>query len=98
MKDQNETMNSNLDKLHLNLAIVGGGRAGKLFLELFKHESFYNLNIKLVGVCDIDPNAEGFRLAKEMGIYTTNDFRDLFKIEDLDAVIELTGNREVLLE
>jgi two-component system NtrC family sensor kinase len=86
------------DQMSLSLAIVGGGRACRFFLELFRLKSFNNFNIKIAGVCDINPNAEGLRLAKEMGIYTTNDFRDLFKIKDLDAIIELTGSREVLLE
>jgi two-component system NtrC family sensor kinase len=84
--------------MSFSLAIVGGGRACKFFLELFRLKSFNNFNVKIAGVCDINPDGEGFRLAKEMGIYTTNDFRELFKIKDLDAIIELTGSREVLLE
>jgi two-component system NtrC family sensor kinase len=87
-----------LEKLPLNLAIVGGGGACKFFLDLLQMDSLTSLHINIVGVCDIDPEAEGFRLARELGIHTTNDFRDLFKIKDLDGVIELTGDREVLLE
>jgi len=82
----------------INLAIVGGGRACKYFLNLLQSESFTYLKINIVGVCDINPEAEGFLLAKELGIYTTNKFQDLFKIKDLDSIIELTGSREVLLE
>jgi signal transduction histidine kinase len=82
----------------LNLAIVGGGRACRFFLELLKNESFPYLDIRIVGVCDIDPKAEGFRLAREMGIFTTADYRDLFAIENLDSIVELTNNRKVLHE
>ena len=98
MKENNKTSNFILEKLSFNLAIVGGGRACKFFLRLLQNEPFTFLDIKVVGVCDINQEAEGFCLAKEMGIYTTNDFQDLFKNKDLDGVIELTGSREVLLE
>ena len=85
-------------KSPLNLAIVGGGRACRIFLQLLQKEPFPTLNINIVGVCDVNAKAEGFRLAREMGIYTTDNFLDLLKIKDLDAVIELTGSRELLLE
>src|SRR6056297_1539229 len=32
-----------------------------------------------------------------MGIYTTGDYHDLFAIKGLDAIMELTSNKEVLL-
>jgi len=86
------------DRQALNLAIVGGGRACKFFLELLQNELFANVDISIVAVCDIDPQAEGLRLANEMGIYTTNNFEDLFSFKKLDGIIELTGSREVLLE
>ncbi len=82
----------------INLAIVGGGRACKYFLNLINIESFNYLKINIVGVCDINPEAEGLVLAKELGIYTTDNFQDLFEIKDLDSIIELTGKKDVLLE
>jgi signal transduction histidine kinase len=85
-------------KLPLNIAIVGGGRACKFFLQLLKNESFPYLNINLVGVCDIKPDAEGLLMARKMGIYTTPNLQDLFDIKDLDGIIELTNSKEVLLE
>jgi two-component system, NtrC family, sensor kinase len=85
-------------KLRLNIAIVGGGRACKFLLELLKSDSFPYLNIHLAGVCDINPKAEGLLMAEKMGIYTTDNFRDLFNIKGLDGIIELTNSKEVLLE
>ncbi|MBU0769292.1 MAG: PAS domain-containing protein [Proteobacteria bacterium] len=82
----------------INLAIVGGGRACKYFLDLLRSESFTYLKINIVGVCDINPDAEGLVLAKEMGIYTTDNFQDIFKLKNLDSIIELTGKKDVLLE
>jgi two-component system, NtrC family, sensor kinase len=82
----------------INLAIVGGGRACKFFLFLLRSGSFDYLKINIVGVCDINPEAEGLVLAKELGIYTTSNFQDIFKIKNLDSIIELTGREEVLLD
>ena len=84
------------EKYPLNLAIVGGGKACQFFLEFLGSESSDYFNI--VGVCDINPDAEGFRLAKEKGYHTTDNYRDLFNIEGLDVIIEITGSREVLLD
>lgn len=86
------------EKIPLNLAIVGGGRACKFFLDLLRSEYFPFLEIHVAGVCDINPEAEGLILARQMGIPTTDNFQDLLHVPDLDGIIELTNNREVLLE
>ncbi len=82
----------------INLAIVGGGRACRSFLEFLFTNPFPSLEINISGVCDIIPEAEGLILAKKMGIYTTNSINDLFKIQGLDSILELTGSQEVLLD
>ena len=87
-----------LGKIPLNIAIVGGGRACKFFLERLQANTLPFLDIHVLGVCDIDPEAEGLQMARDQGIYTTDNFRDLFDIEGLDSIIELTNRREVLLE
>jgi two-component system NtrC family sensor kinase len=97
-RPENSNFLSDVMAFSINLAIVGGGRACKFFLELLRNETFPLLNINVVGVCDIDPNAEGLVLAREMELYTTSDFHDLFKIDNLDSILELTGSRDVLLE
>ena len=86
------------DKIKLNMAIVGGGRACHFFLEMLQNESFPYLDIHIVGVCDLNPDAVGFQLAREMGIFTTFNYKDLFAIKNLDSIIELTNSRKVLLE
>jgi signal transduction histidine kinase len=98
MKEKNEITTQPPEKKLLNVAIVGGGKACKFFLEFLHNNTSPYLNFNVLGVCDIDPEAEGFLLAKEMGIYTTSNLEDTLKIRDLDGVIELTGSREVLLE
>ena len=83
MERNNHLFNNALGKKPFHLAIVGGGRACRFFLELMKDESLLNLDIRVVGVCDINPMAEGFRYAKEAGIYTTESFKDLLVLENL---------------
>ncbi|MDX2454857.1 ATP-binding protein [Desulfosarcina sp.] len=86
------------EKLTVNIAIVGGGRACNFFLTILQADTLPFLKVNLVGVCDIDPKAEGLLTAKKMGIFTTSDFRDFFSIDNLDSILELTNRRQVLLE
>lgn len=79
-----------------NIAIIGGGSRCQNLLEMFAHDRFKHLKAKIVAVADIDPEAPGFLLAKEQGIYTTTDYRDLPHLENLDLIIELTGKEELL--
>ena len=64
-------------KVTLKLAIVGGGRACKFFLKLIGMGNLPYLQIDIIGVCDINPEAEGFRMARRLGIYTTTDFKEI---------------------
>jgi PAS domain S-box-containing protein len=79
-----------------NIAIIGGGTRCKALLEMLAAERFEHLKAKIVAVADIDPEAPGFLLAKEKGIYTTTNYRDLPQLDDLDLIIELTGQEELL--
>lgn len=88
----------NDNKNPLNVAVVGGGKTCKFFLEQLQQDLLPYLHINIVGVCDINDDAEGLVLAREMDIYTTDNYKDLFKIRDLDGILELTNSRDVLLE
>ena len=85
-------------KVPLKLAIVGGGRACKFFLKLVRLGNLPYLDIDIIGVCDINPRAEGLLMAQQLGIYTTDNFKDLFTLKNLDGIVELTNNRDVLVE
>lgn len=98
MPTTNKTANEIPTRLPLNIAIVGGGKACKFFLELLQTDYLKYLDINLVGVCDIDPEAQGLRMAEQMGIYTTDNFKNFFGFKHLDSIIELTNSRDVLLD
>lgn len=73
------------------IAIIGAGRGGTTMLEILAKEQY----VKVVGVADIAPTAPGIRLAQELGIPTTTDFRDLLRHHDLDIIINVTNSPEV---
>ena len=85
-------------RITLNLAIVGGGRTCKLFLKQLQKNTLPFLNINVVGVCDINPQAEGLLLARELGIYTSAHYEDLFNLRQLDGIVELTYSKKILAE
>ncbi|MHC1724461.1 MAG: ATP-binding protein [Syntrophobacteraceae bacterium] len=80
----------------MKIAIIGGGKRCRAFLEMFDARRFPNLRAEIVAVADPNPEAAGIRLAREKNIPTTTDYKSFYAIEDLDLVIELTGNEELL--
>jgi PAS domain S-box-containing protein len=82
----------------LNVAIVGGGPGCKAITDMIFAEKLSQLHMKLVGVACTNPKAAGYRNAQDKGIYVTTDYRDLYKLRDLDMIVELTRRDEVANE
>jgi PAS domain-containing protein len=82
----------------LNVAIVGGGPGCKAIMDMIFAEKLSQLRMNLIGVVSKDPKAVGYIYAQEQGIYTTEDYQDLYKLKELDMIIELTGCDEVANE
>jgi signal transduction histidine kinase len=80
----------------MKIAIIGGGKRCRTFLEMFDAKRFPKLRAEIVAVADPNPDAVGIRLAREKNIHTTGDYKDFFAIKPLDLVIELTGKEELL--
>ncbi len=80
----------------MKIAIIGGGTRCKAFLEMFDARRFPKLGAEIVAVADPDLEAPGIRLAREKKIYVTLDYKDFYKIKNLDLVIELTGKADLL--
>ena len=78
--------------LKSNIAIVGGGKFCRNLLELLYSDHFEDQRPTVLGVADKIDQAEGLAFAKQKGVFTTNDYRDLFKLKDLDIVMELTSD------
>lgn len=73
------------------VAIIGAGKGGTAIFQLLKG----NTLIKIVGVADINDDAEGIKLARQHNVLTTNDCLDLLKTADIDVIIDLTNNKSV---
>jgi len=80
----------------MKIAVIGGGKRCKAFLEMIDAKRFPHLRAQIVAVADPDDRAAGMQLAKSKGIHTTRDYRDFHRMENLDLVIELTGKEELL--
>jgi PAS domain S-box-containing protein len=78
--------------LKSNIAIVGGGRFCKRFLQLLYSEDFQDKHPAIIGVADRDNRGKGVVYARKRGIFTTTDFRDLLSLDKLQVLVELTGD------
>ncbi|MBW2076004.1 MAG: response regulator [Deltaproteobacteria bacterium] len=77
------------------VAIVGGGKVCKAILKIVFGKNFPR-KIDILGVADIHEHAEGLVYAKKRGIFTTLDYEDLYRLQGLNLLIELTGDDEIL--
>jgi len=82
----------------LTAAIVGGGKACYEILKRHQEGQLDQMNMKVMGVSSRNPQAPGFIYAKELGIFTTADYKDLYDIKGLNLIIELTGSEEMIKE
>jgi len=79
----------------LNVAIIGGGQRCKELLDILFSEDLSTTPLRILGVADPDLNAPGMVKARSLGIHTTVDFKELYRLEDLQLIIELTGSLQV---
>ncbi|MES0349873.1 MAG: PAS domain S-box protein, partial [Desulfobacteria bacterium] len=82
----------------LGIGIVGGGPGCKAIIDMIFAKKLSQLRMKLIAVACTNPQAVGYRLAQEKGVFTTKDYRDLYELQGLDMIIELTGRDEVANE
>jgi len=82
-------------KTALNVAIVGGGKACFNLLNILDDDRLSRLNMKILGVSDLNPESPGFRYAKELNLFVTTKLEELFNLEGLNLIIELTGSIKV---
>jgi PAS domain S-box-containing protein len=78
----------------LNAAIVGGGRGCVSIMQMVEEGTLQDFPMRILGVADINSEAPGIRRARELGVpIVTLEYHNLYKIPDLDLIIELTGIR-----
>jgi hypothetical protein len=82
----------------LNIALVGGGSDCKSLIQFLEAHKLQHFHVHIIGVAGANEHSPGLAYAREKGIYTTSDYRNLFNLENLHLIIELTGRNEVLHE
>jgi PAS domain S-box-containing protein len=79
----------------MRIAVIGGGARCRKLMELIQNHKFQEISPQIVAVADIKEDAPGIVKAKEEGLFFTTDYNDLFKIDDIDLIIELTGDMDI---
>ncbi len=79
----------------MNLAVVGGGQRCLSLLQTLEFCAQNGVKIRILGVADINPEAAGLVYARDSGIFTSDDFRNLLKLPDLELLINLTGSQDL---
>ena len=82
-------------EMPFNVAFVGGGKACHNLLQILDKERLSRLKMKILGVADTNPEAPGLVYAKKLNLFTTNDFRDLYGLKELNFIFELTGSSKI---
>ncbi len=85
-------------KVIFNAGIIGGGNACLNLLRLLDEDRSTRLKMRILGVSDISPDSPGFRYARELKLFTTTHFEELFSLDGLNLIVELTGSNKVLDE
>lgn len=87
---------SEKDTRPLNAAIVGGGKGCVSIMEMVEEGTLQDFPMRILGVADVNPDAPGIHHARELGIpVVTLKYQDLYKIPELELIIELTGIRKL---
>ncbi|UCG11640.1 MAG: hypothetical protein JSU72_14040 [Deltaproteobacteria bacterium] len=83
---------------YLNIALMGGGSASKALIQFFETHGLQHFRVHITGVADPREDAPGLLYAREKGIFTTKEYRDLFALKHLHLIIEITGREDVFAE
>ncbi len=76
-----------------NIAVIGAGKGGSALLSVLLKEP----NINVVGIADIDPNAPGFDIARQLNIPITTNLKEL-AAKKPDIIVNVTGDSSVTAE
>jgi PAS domain S-box-containing protein len=82
----------------LNVAIIGGGKACYDLLKILDEDRLSRLRMNILAVFDVNPDAPGFKYARESGIFASTSLEELPTLEGLNLIIELTGSTEARRE
>lgn len=76
-----------------SIAVIGAGRGGSALLSVLLREP----NINVVGIADINPDAPGLDIARQLNIPITTNFKEL-AAKKPDIIINVTGDSSITAE
>ncbi len=79
----------------MNIAVVGGGTRCCRLLDLIERHTYQEISPKVVAVADNKDHAPGLVKARKKGLFITKDYNDFFDRDDIDLIMELTGNQNI---
>jgi acetaldehyde dehydrogenase (acetylating) len=82
-------------KSKTNVAVIGGGNQCRELLNRFEKHAFGVLHPAVVAVVDMGDNGPCVTKAEELGLFVTNDLREILHRKDIDLIIDLSGDKGV---
>ncbi len=79
----------------MRIAVVGAGSNCLYLLNIIDQYEFQMVSPVVVAVADIDDKAVALVKAREKGLFVTHDYNDFFKMDNIDLIVEMTGNQDI---
>lgn len=79
----------------MNIAMVGADSMCLSLMDLIERHTFREISPRVVAVADKNNEAPGLARGREAGLFVTNDYNDFFSRDNIDLIVELTGDQEV---
>ncbi|MDM8518280.1 ATP-binding protein, partial [Desulfobacterales bacterium HSG16] len=74
---------------------VGGGKRCQKLIEMIKKHKLQEISPKIVAIADKRDNASDIFRAEEEGFFVTKDYNDFFDRDDINLIVELTGDQNI---
>ncbi len=82
----------------MKTALIGGGRGCLAVIDLHEEGELGILDMEVVAVVDVDPEAPAMKYATSRGWRTMSSIKEALALPDLELIVELTGSDLVLDE
>lgn len=79
----------------MNLGIIGNAQSCLKLLKVLDDEKMSRLGMEVLGIFSADPGDLKSNYPDKLKPYLIRSLEELFKIEDLNMIIELTGSKEI---
>ncbi|MGD9366714.1 MAG: PAS domain S-box protein [Desulfobacteraceae bacterium] len=78
-----------------NVGIIGGGDFCWKIIDFFRFKDLSGEKPNIIGVADINAGAKGLNLARQLDIFTTTDYTQLYSREGLEIILEITHDADL---